>query len=416
MPVWHKKTQEWVKSGKLIVIGITQEQHSDRCRLFAQWQGLDWPILWDPINVLESTAVPIVTAIDEHGIVRLTKPRPETLEAEFLNISFSDNAGDSPLATIDPDGQTPRRPLRVELLDAATAELEDQAEQERNARRVRDLADAMILWGGTDQVNAAIKFYDNSLQQQADDAATRFRLGVAFRLRYDSALRQPDDFANAVKHWEQALQLNPNQYIWRRRIQQYGPRLEKPYSFYDWVQQARDEIVARGETPLPLVVEPQAAELAQPARDFGVDSATTVSPDPEGRIQRDTKSLIVAEITRVPSIVRPGGSAQVHIAFYPNAALPVQWNNESEPLQFWIEPPAGWRISQRLQHVAPTSNLATSREVRRLDFEIQVPPEATGTVKIPAYALYYVCEDTEGTCQYLRQDLEIEVTILHQDP
>jgi hypothetical protein len=53
----------------------------------------------------------------------------------------------------------------VELLDAATAELEDQAEQERNARRVRDLADAMILWGGTDQVNAAIKFYENALQQ-----------------------------------------------------------------------------------------------------------------------------------------------------------------------------------------------------------------------------------------------------------
>lgn len=412
MPVWHKKTQEWVKSGQLIVIGITQEQHPDRCRLFAQWQGLDWPILWDPINVLESTAVPIVTAIDEHGIVRSTKPRPETLEAEFLNISFPDTGVASPLATADSDGQASRRPLRVELLDAATAELEDTAERQITARSVRDLADAMILWGETAQVNAAIKLYENVLQQQADDAAAWFRLGVAFRLRYDSALRQPDDFANAVKHWEQALKLNPNQYIWRRRIQQYGPRLEKPYSFYDWVQQARDEIVARGETPQPLVVEPQAAELAQPALAFGADTAPAVSPDPEGQIQRDAKSLIVAEVTRVPSTVRPGGSAQVHIAFSPNAALPAQWNNESEPLQVWIEPPAGWQISQRLHHVAPTSNLATSREVRRLDFEIQVPPDATGTVKIPAYALYYVCEDTDGTCQYLRQDWEIEIVIL----
>ena len=75
-------------AGKLVVVGITQEQHSDRCRLFAQWKGIDWPILWDPINLTGSSAVPIVTAIDEYGIVRSLRPKPETIEAEFLSVVY----------------------------------------------------------------------------------------------------------------------------------------------------------------------------------------------------------------------------------------------------------------------------------------------------------------------------------------
>ena len=65
VPVWHEGTAGWVKEGKLVVLGVTQEQHADRCRLLAQWKGFDWPILHDPINVLESLAVPILVAIEK---------------------------------------------------------------------------------------------------------------------------------------------------------------------------------------------------------------------------------------------------------------------------------------------------------------------------------------------------------------
>ena len=92
MPVWHEATREWVKQGRLVLLGVTQEQHADRCRLFAQWKRLDWPILHDPINLLEAPAVPIVVAIDEHGIVRAVRPRPETFAAEFLDKTFADDA------------------------------------------------------------------------------------------------------------------------------------------------------------------------------------------------------------------------------------------------------------------------------------------------------------------------------------
>ena len=60
MPVWHQATADWVKKGKLVLLGVTQEQHADRCRLFSQWKQFDWPILHDPINVLDLLGVPVV--------------------------------------------------------------------------------------------------------------------------------------------------------------------------------------------------------------------------------------------------------------------------------------------------------------------------------------------------------------------
>jgi hypothetical protein len=81
-----------VKEGRLVLLGVTQEQHADRCRLFAQWKQFDWPILHDPINLMKAPAVPIVVAIDEHGIVRAVRPRSQTLAAEFLDKTFADDA------------------------------------------------------------------------------------------------------------------------------------------------------------------------------------------------------------------------------------------------------------------------------------------------------------------------------------
>lgn len=403
MPVWHKKTQEWVAAGKLVVLGITQEQHPDRCRLFAQWQRFDWPILWDPINLMESTAVPIVIAIDEHGIVRSTRPRPDTFEREFLNVSFSPDAGEAPITNSEDTAQSTKRPDLAVLRQIAT--------QEKSARAYREFADAAILWGGTTQVGAAIDAYRNAWEQTPADGAAMFRCGVAYRIRYDSELRQTDDFQKAVDAWEQALASNPNQYIWRRRIQQYGPRLEKPYSFYDWVEQARTEISARGEVPLKLTVDPHGAELARPAREFGVDAEEVKSPDPDGRIQRDAATLIVPEVTLVPTKVRPGGSARVHIALTPDKARRAHWNNESDPLEFWVECPDGCQVSKVRHVVAPSNGQPTSDETRTVDFEIQIPADANGTLKLNVFALYYVCEDKDGTCQYLRRDVVVPIQV-----
>ncbi|MHC4560939.1 MAG: hypothetical protein ACYS80_26965, partial [Planctomycetota bacterium] len=66
MPAWNNKTREWIRDGKLVVLGIAQEQHPNRNRLFTQWHKIDWPILHDPINVMQVRGVPIEVAIDEN--------------------------------------------------------------------------------------------------------------------------------------------------------------------------------------------------------------------------------------------------------------------------------------------------------------------------------------------------------------
>ena len=86
------------------------------------------------------------------------------------------------------------------------------------------------------------------------------------KLRFDSAARQESDFEQAVLNWDKALALDPNQYIFRRRIQQYGPRQTKPYPFYDWIPRATEEITKRGDEPLKLTVALSGAETARPLR------------------------------------------------------------------------------------------------------------------------------------------------------
>ena len=147
--------------------------------------------------------------------------------------------------------------------------------------------------------------YGHAVKLDPKNALALFRLGVCHRLRYDSAARSLGDFQLAVDHWGQALDLDPNQYIWRRRIQQYGPRLDQPYSFYDWVTEAEKAIVARGEKPVKLSVRPTGAEIAYPVKSFPAAKGDSKPLDPDGRILRDTEGLVQAEVVMAPA-PRPG--------------------------------------------------------------------------------------------------------------
>ena len=196
-------------------------------------------------------------------------------------------------------------------------------------------------------------------------------------MRHESAGRRPGDFQAAIDAWGRALELDPNQYIWRRRIEQYGPRLAKPYAFYDWVVQAKAEISRRGETPVSLTVEPYGSELAGPVRDVLAEASAPVEPDPKGRIQRDEQRLIEAEVVVVPTRVRPGQAARVHVTFRPGAAHSAHWNNESTPLRVWVAGAEGWTIASRLLE-APQGDQPESVEVRRLEFEVKAPADRRG--------------------------------------
>lgn len=396
MPVWHDASKRWVKDGKLVLLGVTQEQHPDRCRLFAQWKQFDWPILHDPINVLGSNAVPIILALDEHGIVRSTRPKPETFEAEFLNKAFADDAKNNP------ETPTPSHPPKFDDLKAASAKVP-------TATAWRRYGDALALWGGEPHLSAALAAYWEAVKLDPGDGASWFRAGVCLRRRSETKARESDDFRAAVEAWGTALDLDPNQYIWRRRIQQYGSRLDKPYPFYDWVAEAEAAIRKRGDRPVALPVRPDGAEIAQPLKAFAIRKGVPKNPDPRGKIERD-KGSVVCEAVPVPASVKPGQSARIHLTFRLAPKTTDHWNNEAEPLRVWIDPPDGVAVSERsIETEKPKT--ATTTEARTVGFEVQIPKDASGTVRIPVYALYHLCDGEGGQCRFLRLDLAVDLKV-----
>jgi tetratricopeptide (TPR) repeat protein len=377
------------------MVGIIEEQHPDRARLFMQWKQMNWPILVDSLDLLNVSAVPITVAIDEFGIVRAINPEKETIEETFLKKTYAKPTGQSSLMSAMPD----------------LKQLKAEASERETAQSWRFFADAIVLWGGNERIMEAIEAYQAALRLEPKDASTHFHLGVAFRKKYESAALQPGDFQEAINHWKAALDLNPNQYIWRRRIQQYGPRLDKPYSFYDWVNIARKEILARGEKPVPLAIEPSGAEFAHPSKDFPVSRPREKEPDPDGRITRDHGEFIRAEVTSVPPSVSPGSSIRFHLLLRPNLRKKAHWNNEVGNLLLWVNPPREWTTEFRAFTVANPPQ-PVSQEVRRIELEVKCPANAkTGEVVIPGYVLYYVCEDVHGTCLYRRQDVLFKVMV-----
>jgi tetratricopeptide (TPR) repeat protein len=391
VPGWHKKTEHDRLSGKVRMAGIIQEQHPHRARLFMQWKQMDWPIMIDRLNLLEVLAVPITVLIDKNGIIRALRPTDEQYR-EFLETDYTE--ADKPRL---PEVSAPD----LEQLRQAT---------DKNAQSQRDYAAALMLWGDDSSLGTAIDAFNLAIKFAPEHGPTYFRLGAAFRTRYDSDYRQPDDFNSAIGHWTRALELDPNQYIWRRRIQQYGPRLDKPYSFYDWVNQARQEIVARGESPSPLRVEPGGAEFAYPSKEFDSATGTQPEPDPGGRIFRDEQSLIRTEVTVVPKSMKPGETGRVHVVFRPDSSQKAHWNNEMEDLVFWIATPDGWLVDNHHLTVSRPPE-PVSIEPRRLEFEIKCPQNTSGQFVLKAYSLYYVCEDKNGACLYRRQDVPIRIEV-----
>ena len=381
VPGWHEATKAWQAAGDVQMLGIVQEQHPDRARLFMQWKEMDWTVLVDSLDLLEIQVVPLTFAIDEHGIIRQIHPpldRPEELRRTFVDVQFKppDNTASTSTAPLD-----------------------------LHRQRAHDL----YRWGDNTQIDAIVDAFKTAASANPEHGYGLFRTGVAFRRRYDSTAAHPGDFQGAVHYWEAALAVDPNNYIWRRRIQQYGPRLDKPYPFYDWVPTARTEIAARGDVPASLVVEPGGAEFAQPAATFAADATTP--PEIDNRILRDDGTYIIVESTLVPGTVAPGASTRAHVTFLPNAAIKAHWNNEVDDLVFWIEPPEGWEVDRRLVTVANPPK-TVSLEPRTVELEIRAQSNATsGEITVSGYALYYVCEDVNGICLYRRQDVALELRV-----
>ena len=85
----------------------------------------------------------------------------------------------------------------------------------------------------------------------------------------------------------------------------------------------------------------------------------------------------------------------------------------------WNDPELVRRIEPTLERVAGPGMLThplppelVSPEDRIIEVEGRAPERSLRrTAPIPAYALYYVCEDVNGLCMYRRQDVELTARI-----
>ncbi|CAN5406146.1 hypothetical protein BH23VER1_BH23VER1_26100 [soil metagenome] len=374
VPGWHVQTDPLEKAGKLRVLGIVQEQHGDRARLFHQWKEMDWPILVDSYNLLGVEAVPITVLVRPDGTIEKTRAKLDDLQP-FLQ-KFAGTGGESTEAA--PQPADPPVPEAV-LLDQHAA-----------------YDETVALWEDRDKPSAA----------------EAFRLGVLYRKRFDSPAQQPGDFGKAVAQWTSALERQPDQYIWRRRIQQYGPRLDKPYAFYDWVTEAREAIVQRGEVPVLLVAEPGGAEIAEPGTFAAPPAGQDLGahPDPHGRLAQDTQSLVRAETVAVPGTAGDRAGYRIHLTLRPDPTHDAHWNNEAGVSSLWIALSEGWWVSPPAIAI-PAGELpaATSTEARTVEFEVTPDEDAAAPSSFSAAAFYYVCEGESGTCLYLRNNISIPI-------
>lgn len=386
--MWYRNNKPLVDQGKVKTIGIIQEQHPDRCRLFMQWQQMDFPILVDSLNLLDVGVVPLTVLIDEAGVVQAIRPDEKAL-AEFVA------APPAEVPSVPPPGAA-------------------------RTRTRLDMANNMMLFGDGNSLNETIEMYEQQCAALPDDGRAHFRLGVAYRKRFDNAeMRQEGDFTRSIEQWERALALNPNQYIWRRRIQQYGPRLDKPYPFYDWVSQAQQEITARGEEPVQLSVQLSGAEVAKPVRSRDPEkegeTRTEDQPDAKGEIDRDEHHLFAIEPVVVPDTGRGRRAVRVHILLTPSADAQAKWNDEAGPSVVWIDPPKGWTVDHRLFTLTPSASgdLTRSVEFEARRGESEESAEGNGrasSATAHGYALYNVCYGPDGTCTYLRRDFSIPLS------
>ncbi|MGI9518894.1 MAG: hypothetical protein ACR2NP_17705 [Pirellulaceae bacterium] len=372
--MWDEATKELVANDQLVVIGVVQEQHAERAKLYKQWRQFEWPIVQDALNLLQVKVVPIPVAIDEEGRVASHRATAEFLKGWI---------GDADVATIG----EPASALADADLDPARNE---------------------FLWNGQTGVAAAITAYDELLADtHSDDPAAHFEAAVAYRTRYD-ANDNPADFQKAIDLWAMALDLDPNQYIYRRRIQQYGARLGKPYPFYDWVEQAQAEIRDRGETPVQLTASLTGAEIARPVRKLEADDSVPATPDPDDEILEDTVGLVDLQVVTVPQKVRPGEGVRVYVLLEPGDN--AKWNNEADPTRLWINAiDQGVLSNQLVEGILPEE--IESSEIRQFEFEMRPPMESLDPVTMKGYALYYVCIKDTGQCVYRRQPFQVDITV-----
>lgn len=319
----------------------------------------------DPLNLLDVAAVPITLLVDQYGVIRYRNPSNADL-ATFMKQSYK------------PDGTKAKK-----LPDTGSMN-----------------PDRLAMQGKTREAAAAYQKLLDSTKNRPVSGRLHFRLGVVHRMAFD-ANGNPGDFAKAVKHWREALAINGGQYIWRRRIQQYGPVADKPYPFYNWVSHATAEIKKRGEVPVQLKVKLSSSELASKNTKAQQNQAME-KPEIKG-ISTDNDSIEIQPVL-LPDTSGRRSIYRVHLLLKPKSGAKYTWNNEAGPVKIWLEPSSLGQIAQQGIEIPVDTTKPTSSETRSVEFEWK----ATKGSQLNGIAIYHVCDKKSGQCTILTKRFTVK--------
>ena len=416
MPVWHEATKELVAAGKLRVIGVVQEQHPERAALWLKWQQIDWPVAWDPFNQLGVKVVPKIVAVQPGGLVLEDRLHPKRISEEGGLLEVMGRMAGAAEELDQPARFGPQLARGV----GSDAQARAQALEPESAL-------AILLFDPEGLDGDALPLRLEAMRSlvklaQGDQASARdhFRAGVAQRMLLDEEAPVAGRFQAALHSWSRALALDPGQYIWRRRIQQWGPRLDKPYPFYDWVPLARKELIERGVTPRVWRVALSGTERAKGGYDLPVPQIQE-NPDPRGQIPSDQKEHVsldwaVAPHTGFagPNVRVAAGTSRVHLTLLPKKNVSIE--PAGGPLGIWIDLPGGWRARSSWFDLQVEGD--GSVQSPHLDFELIAPPLGPPQEGAPppsppvlrGFVLYPVCIGESGECNLLRRDFELDLS------
>lgn len=350
-----------------------------------QWKKMHWPLFVDSFNLLEVKAVPITILVDASGSIFKTSPYRKDFQSMLNKASQSTG----------PHGQLANKDYWTTKLTKRTSAIYSHL-------------------GENPDYAALIQTFEKLRQSESQIRSEHleFMTGVAFKLRSETSKRQLTDFSESIAHWETALRLDPNQYIWRRRIQQYGPLLEKPYPFYDWVDTAIQKINDRGENPINGNFVLTESEKARPSKDQKLiksKAGNRAAPDPLNRLQKGNGRYASVKVATIPSHPSPGQSFRAFVHLELSQPNFVQWNNEGALSQLYVAPSI---LNENPIHQfwenAPDNEY--SIEQRVFDFELKCPKDLSQLNDKNAplgYIVVNVCDKFTGVCFACRIDFSI---------
>ncbi|MEL6716710.1 MAG: hypothetical protein AAFP86_23235, partial [Planctomycetota bacterium] len=235
---WAEAAENAVAAGRLRIVCVAQEQSPDRPALFAALHGIDFPLLWDPFALCGLERVPLALLVDEDARIRAVGADPR---------AFADELGPR---LVEPLG-LPHLPAAAPRAGGfrVTRAATDRTDGTRRALARLLMGGAFTDVSGGPTLDADVAELERAAASAGAVPEDRFRLAVALRMRAETPRARADDFQRALDEWRAALAARPERLVWRRRIQRFGPLLDRPDSFYGW---ARPAVHAGARLVVPL--------------------------------------------------------------------------------------------------------------------------------------------------------------------